>query len=227
MHFTVKKLGMVPYKEALSIQEKTQRERIAGNIPDTLLLLEHPSVLTLGKRTQPGHIRLSDKELCDLGVDVVEINRGGDVTYHGPGQLVGYPIFDLKEHGKDIRQFVYNLERVFIRLLQEDYAISSHAESDRHTGVFVKENKITAFGISVHQWVTMHGFALNVNTNLSHFDWIVPCGLTDRGVVSIERLTGVTQDMGIITERVADLFGLVFGMERVSFDSKEATLKNL
>lgn len=215
MELVVQRLGLYSYREALALQEHTQLERIAGHIPDTLLLLEHPPVLTLGKRTQPGHIRLSEAERLALGVETVEINRGGDVTYHGPGQLVGYPIFDLKQHGKDIRQFVGNLETVFIRLMAEQYGITAHAETDRHTGVFVGTDKLTAFGISVRQWVTMHGFAFNVNTNLQHFDWIIPCGLTDRGVTSIERLTGKQQQMQQVTDLVVDLVADVFGMEVV------------
>lgn len=193
------------------MQEELQEARVRDEIPDTLLLLEHPPVLTLGKRTQPGNIRLSPEELSALAVEVFPVNRGGDVTYHGPGQLVGYPILDLKQHGRDINLFTEGLSTVFIRLLAQEYGIVAHSESSRHTGVFVGSDKITAFGISVRHWVTMHGFAFNVNTDLSHFDWIVPCGLTDRGVTSLERLTGVKQDMNQVMDGVEAQFREIFG----------------
>ena len=134
------------------------------------------------------------------------------MTYHGPGQIVGYPIFDLKKHGRDIKQFVWNIEEVFIRMLKEQFNIEAHREGKEYTGVWVGKDKITAIGISVKKWVTMHGFAFNVNTNLDHFDWIVPCGLNDRGVTSLQKLVGKHMDFDEIMELTADYFCKIFNM---------------
>ncbi len=198
-------LGTMEYMQALQLQEELQAQRIRGEIPDTLLLLEHPPVLTMGRRAQADNILLSREALEKRGISVVDINRGGDVTYHGPGQLVGYPIFDLREQGRDIRLFMNRLEGIFITLLTR-YGIEAHAEDGRHTGVFHGNDKLVAFGISVRQWVTMHGFAFNVQPDLTHFSWIVPCGLADRGVTSVGVLTGRRLELEQVAQQVGDLF---------------------
>lgn len=210
MNLNIIRLGEVDYGAALAIQEELLHRRQEGLVEDTLLLLSHPAVLTLGKRGEPSNILLADEILKIRGVPVYEVNRGGDVTYHGPGQIVGYPIVDLRERDRNVRGFVEGLEEVFIRLLAEDFGIAAHREERKYTGVWVGDCKITAIGIAVKHWVTMHGFAFNVNTDLSHFEWIHPCGITDRGVTSLEKLLGAPQDMDILSGRVAEVYCDVF-----------------
>ncbi len=205
--------GRLDYKEALELQEETQRKRIEGSIPDTLILLEHFPVLTLGRRGDEQNILRSREELMAVGVKVYDVNRGGDVTYHGPGQIVGYPVMDLKEMGRDIKAFVFKIEEVFIRLLLAEFGITAEREDKKYTGVWVGNDKITAIGIAVKQWVTMHGFAFNVNTDLSHFGWINPCGLSDKGVTSIQKLTGKVADFGRMNDLVSKYFLEVFERE--------------
>ena len=173
MKLNVIYLGVVPYGKVLDIQYKLLEMRQKGEIDNTLLLLEHPPVLTLGTRGQYNNIYLSSEELKSQGVEVFEVNRGGDVTYHGLGQIVGYPIFDLRDIDKDIRLFIQKLEQSIINLLKQEYGINAYRETDKYTGVWVNNKKITAIGISVRKYITMHGFAFNVNTNLAHFDWIM------------------------------------------------------
>jgi lipoyl(octanoyl) transferase len=215
MKLNVCRLGRVEYGEALALQEKLLDLRQRGLIDDTLLLLEHPSVLTLGVRGDEANILAPREELEKLGVSVYRIGRGGDVTYHGPGQIVGYPIMNLAEHGRDIKQFVWNVEEVFIRLLGEKFNIQADREEKKYTGVWVGDEKITAIGIAVKRWVTMHGFAFNVNTNLDHFAWINPCGLTDRGVTSLQKLLGHEMDFDGMNGLVAEHFASVFKAEAI------------
>jgi len=213
MSLNIVKLGLIDYKEALDLQEKLHTLIMEKILDDTLLLLEHPPVLTLGVRGNLSNIYLSQEQLDQMGISVHEVNRGGDVTYHGPGQIVGYPIFNLTRHGKDIRDFVFKIQEVFIHLLGQEYRLDAHRESSKYTGVWVGNEKITAIGIELKHWTSKHGFAFNVNTDLSHFSWINPCGLSDRGVTSLERLTGKKQDMEHLSKLVAEYFCSVFGME--------------
>lgn len=215
MNINIVNLGPMDYKEALEIQERLLTLRIEGRIQDTLLLVEHPPVLTLGRRGEYSNILVPRQLLEAQGVGIYEVSRGGDITYHGPGQIVGYPIMDLKNYGKDIKQFVWNVEDVFIRLLQEQYGITARREEKKYTGVWVGEEKITAIGIYVKQWVTMHGFAFNVNTNLEHFQWINPCGITDKGVTSLRKLLGREMDFEVLNRQVVEYFCGVFGVEPV------------
>ncbi len=224
MRLNVIKLGKMDYAEALKIQEEILERRKNGEIGDTLLLVEHPPVLTVGKRGSYSNIIISSGEMEQNGVKVYEVNRGGDVTYHGPGQIVGYPIFDLRGHGRDIRGFVNKLEDVFIELLRNEYNIEAYRGEKKYTGVWVGEEKITAIGIAVKRWVTMHGFAFNVNTNLDHFKWIIPCGLTDKGVTSLQKLLGYPLNLEGMNNKVLEYFCRVFGMEPTVFE-KEAVLK--
>lgn len=211
MQIDVINLGNMEYSKALSIQtqqwEKVSREE--GR--DTLFLVEHPPVLTLGVRGNKDNILIPEQELTRMGVSIEQINRGGDVTYHGPGQVVGYPIINLKHYGKDVHYFVDRIENTFIKLLREDYGITAASGEKTYTGVWVGREKITAIGIQVKRWTTMHGFAFNVNTDLSHFSWIVPCGLTDAGVTSIQKITGQEQDMQKLFKRTAEVFCDSFG----------------
>ena len=209
MQINVVNLGLIPYGEALDIQYKLLEKRKNGEIENTLLLLEHPPVLTLGTRGEYNNIYLPTEELKRQGVEIFEVNRGGDVTYHGPGQIVGYPIFDLKDFGKDTRAFVQKIEQSIISLLQKEYGIDAHGETDKYTGVWVNDKKITAIGIAIRKWITMHGFAFNVNTNLEHFKWINPCGLS-KGVTSVEELIGKKEDMSLAFEKVEHYFAKEF-----------------
>lgn len=213
MKLNIVDLGLMDYQEALGLQEKLQKLLIDRKEGDFLLLLEHPPVLTLGRRGSRDNILLSVPELETLGVKVYDVSRGGDVTYHGPGQIVGYPVINLNNTGKDIKEFVWKVEEVFIRLLEKEYGITADREEKKYTGVWVEDSKITAIGIAVRQWVTMHGFAFNVNTDLSHFGWINPCGITDRGVTSLQKITGQRQNIQELFSKVSDYFCRVFGYE--------------
>ena len=190
--FVVRRLGRISYDDGLTLQAQLVEERRAGTIPDTLLLLEHPPVITLGVRTRQGpkHIVASPDELARAGVTVHETGRGGDVTYHGPGQLVGYLILDLAPDRKDVHRYVRDIEEVLIRT-----AAAFGVDATRVTGLTGvwagppgREEKLAAIGVRISRWITSHGFALNVSTTLSHFDLIVPCGIVDRGVTSLEQL---------------------------------------
>ncbi|SCZ77893.1 lipoyl(octanoyl) transferase LipB [Acidaminobacter hydrogenoformans] len=214
-------LGRCDYMTAYQIQLDLVAKRQKGEIEDTLILVEHPPVITLGKSAEDGHILFAEAFLKEQGIEVHQIERGGDVTYHGPGQIVGYPIFDIKRGGIGIRPFVENLEQLFIRLLKEEFDIPA-GKDPVHTGVWVGDSKITAIGLAVKRGVTMHGFAFNVNTEMSHFQFIVPCGIADRGVTSLEKLTGETQDFGHITELVTTYFCKVFGFDAVTSCHYEA-----
>jgi lipoyl(octanoyl) transferase len=181
----VRDLGRVPYGEALELQRTLAEDRIAGRIPDTLLLLEHPPVITLGRGTRQTSLPIDPEALRRRGVEVFEIERGGDVTYHGPGQLVGYPIIDLQQHKPDLHWYLRRLEDVLISSLA-GFGIPAERR-EKYTGVWTRGRKIASIGIHVRQWVTWHGFALNVTTDLSPFSLIVPCGIPDVVMTSIEK----------------------------------------
>jgi lipoyl(octanoyl) transferase len=211
----VRRLGRVGYDEALALQQRLVEERRSGAIGDTLLLLEHPPIITLGVKTRrgPSHIIASAQELQAAGVTVHETGRGGDVTYHGPGQLVGYPIFDLRPDRCDVHRYVRDLEEALI-LAAREFGI----EADRVpglTGVWVgpagREAKLAAIGVRISRWITSHGFALNVSSNLDHFKLIVPCGIADRGVTSLERLLGRPVAMAGVEDAVMRGLDAVFG----------------
>ncbi len=221
MKLKVVKLGRIEYGEALKLQERLVELRQQDAAGNTLLLLEHPPVLTSGVRGQTSNILLSDEDMKTMGVRVFDINRGGDVTYHGPGQIVGYPIINISDEGMDIKTFIYKIEEVFIRLLKNEYGIEADREDKKYTGVWVGDEKITAIGIAVKKWVTMHGFAFNVNTDLSHFKWIVPCGINDRGVTSLQKLTGRTAELEDIYSYVARYFEEVFEAEAEDMSVEE------
>ena len=179
----VRHLGLVPYAEALELQRSLADDRIAGRIPDTLLLLEHPPVITLGRGTKDASLPIDPAALKRRGIDVYEIERGGDVTYHGPGQLVGYPIIDLQQHKPDLHWYLRQLEATLIGALAR-FAIAAERR-EGYTGVWTSGRKIASIGIHVRQWVTWHGFALNVTTDLSPFELIVPCGIQGVEMTSV------------------------------------------
>jgi len=211
----VRRLGVVPYAEALALQRSLVEDRRAGRIADTLLLVEHPHVLTLGVRGDGGrsHILATADALASRGVDVFEAGRGVDVTYHGPGQLVGYPIIDLNPGRRDVHRYVRDLEEVLIRTAA-DYGIAA-GRVDGLTGVWVGEEKLAAIGVRIARWITSHGFALNVTTNLDYFSLIVPCGIPDRGVTSISRLLGRPVELDAVAARVAAHFDKVFDFNQL------------
>ena len=203
--------GLVDYAAALELQRERVAQRKAGAIPDTLILLEHPHVYTLGRNAQKENVLVSEEFLASRGAQVFATDRGGDVTYHGPGQLVGYPILDLTQHRRDISWYMRSLEDVLIRTAR-DFGIDA-VRSAGCTGVWVGNDKLTAMGVHLSRWVTSHGFAMNVNTDMRYFEWIVPCGLQCKGVTSLEKLLGHPVKMEEVTERVVEHFGAVFGLE--------------
>lgn len=207
---SIKDYGVVPYAEGLQLQSELVRQRRAGEVGDTLLLLEHPHVITMGTGTDAGNILISPEERAARGVELFDAGRGGDVTYHGPGQLVGYPILDLKPDRCDLHRYLRDMEEALIRVLG-DFGLSG-ARKQGLTGVWVGDRKLAAIGVRVSSgWITSHGFALNVATDLSFFDAIVPCGIREHGVGSLETELGKPVPMERVREVVAVRFGEVFG----------------
>lgn len=205
---TVTRLGVVPYDEALELQNDLHAKRVAGQIDDTLLLLEHPHVYTIGRRGSRSEVLLDPEGLRGRGVEVVEVDRGGQVTYHGPGQLVGYPIVDLGP-GADLVKYVRRLEDVMIGT-----AARFGVGADRNvcnSGVWVGDAKLGAIGVRVSRNVTKHGFALNVAPDLSYFDGIIACGLSDKGVTSMASELGRKPPIGEVAVIIAHEFARVFG----------------
>lgn len=215
MNLNLVNLGQMDYEEALDLQFKLLKKRQDGVIDDTLLIVEHPPVITLGKNAKRENVLFSDEYLKDHHVDLVEINRGGDVTYHGPGQIVGYAIINIKEKKMGIKDFVYKLEQIFIDLLKDKYDIEAERD-DINNGVWHKDAKLTAVGLAVKRWVTMHGFAFNVNTNLDFFKLIVPCGIVGREATNVEKITGQTIDIEDVKKQVVDYFSKEFGYDQVT-----------
>ena len=220
-------LGFLPWEEAWSIQREYVEKRKAGLAPDTLLFVEHPHVITLGRNASETNI-LAGRELLEkLGVAVHEANRGGDVTYHGPGQLVGYPIFDLAPWKRDVRAFVQAIESAVIRTLA-GYGIAAHTRAGKETGVYVTladqtPAKICALGIHISRWVSSHGFALNLNPDLRYFQYIVPCGLTLPVTSMAER--GVAAERGEVMRLIARHLAEIFELEPItSIERLEETL---
>lgn len=206
----IRRLGLLSYADGVELQNRFVAERKAGAIPDQLLLLQHPPVITLGVRTgsDRSHVLASDEALATRGVEIYESGRGGDVTFHGPGQLVGYPILDLRPDRCDVHRYVRDLEEVLIRTAAA-FGIEA-ARARGLTGVWVRHDKLAAIGVRISRWVTSHGFALNVNTDLSQFDLIVPCGIQDRGVTSLQRLLGQTIEIAAVEQAAIDAFGVIF-----------------
>jgi len=208
-------LGLVPYRQALDWQAELVVRRRAGEIPDQLLLLQHPHVITLGTGAHSEHVLATPELREKLGVDMVEVGRGGDVTYHGPGQLVGYPILDLKPDRKDVHRYLRDLEEVLIRVAAS-YGIRGW-RTPGQTGVWTEAGKLAAIGVRVSSgWVTSHGFALNVATDLGYFGTIVPCGIPDQPVASLESLLEHPPAMEDVELRVTDAFQEVFGRSAVA-----------
>ncbi len=206
MNLNIIDLKKTEYEKALEIQLKLQQKRIDGAVCDTLIIVEHPAVLTMGKRGKEANVLATPEVLETESIKTVWINRGGDVTYHGPGQMVGYPIISLLENKLGIRIFVDNIQEAIIKYLKDDYNLTAIKKSGVHTGVWVNEKKICAIGISIRRGVTLHGFAFNINTNLKHFDYINPCGLGFGMVTSLEEIVGHKIDFDEACQKVANYF---------------------
>jgi lipoate-protein ligase B len=206
----VEDLGRRPYGEVLELQRELARERIAGARPDSLLLVEHEPVITLGRASKAAHLLASPDLLAARGVELFEIERGGDVTFHGPGQIVGYPIIDLARHRQDLHWYLRQLEAVLIETIGSFGIRGSRVE--KHTGVWVGGRKIASIGVHARNWVTWHGFALNVSTDLSWFDLIVPCGIPDVRVTSMSaelgREVAIDEVLPVIIATFASCFDL-------------------
>jgi lipoyl(octanoyl) transferase len=211
----VRRLGLIGYDDALNLQRELVEERRADRIPDLLLLLQHRPVITLGVRSEiaRANVVATDERLADLGIAVHETGRGGDVTYHGPGQIVGYPILDLRPDRCDVHKYVRDLEEVMIRTCV-DYGVTAGRISGL-SGTWVGAEKIGAIGIQISRWITSHGFAFNVSTNLDHFKLIVPCGISDRGVTSLEKATGQTIPLPEVEDAIVRRFAEVFERQAI------------
>jgi lipoyl(octanoyl) transferase len=205
----IRRLGLVPYGDALALQRALVEDRRAGRVQDLLLLVEHPPVLTLGVKGDGGrsHILATPEALAARGIDVFESGRGGDITYHGPGQIVGYPIIDLNPDRRDVHRYVRDLEEVLIRTAGAMGIVTTRVPG--LTGVWAGQDKLAAIGVRISRWVTSHGFALNVTTDLTHFDLIIPCGISDRGVTSLARL-GATASRREVEDLIVGHFCEVF-----------------
>jgi lipoyl(octanoyl) transferase len=206
----VRRLGLTSYAEGLDLQKTLVEDRRAARIPDTLLLLEHPHVLTLGVKLAEArsHVVATPDMLAARGVDVVETGRGGDVTYHGPGQLVAYPILDLRPDRQDVHRYVRDLEEVMIRLCAS-YEVTAGRVAG-FSGAWVGDRKIGAIGVRISRWITSHGLAFNVASDLSYFDLIVPCGIADKGVTSLSQELGRSVGVGDVIEPFVEAFAGVF-----------------
>ncbi len=209
MQIVVSNLGRTRYAETWDLQRRLFDLRHRGLIDDVLLFTEHEHVYTLGKGGDSNHLLASEEELSKDGTEVFRVDRGGDITYHGPGQLVGYPILDLNQHSTDIHKYLRCLEDALIGLL-DAYGVKGEREEGM-TGVWVGGEKIAAIGVKVSRWVTMHGFALNVNTDLQKFERIIPCGIFHKGVTSMKRILGKELSLEEVVVRLTESFSAVFG----------------
>lgn len=209
----VYQLGQLGYLDAYDLQTELLRQKSAGRIEDAILLLEHPPTVTIGKSGKIDNVLISQSELAVRGIPVLFVDRGGDVTYHGPGQLIGYPIIDLRSRGRDLHRYVGELEEVIIRTL-DDFGIKGSRDSS-HRGVWVEGKEIAAIGLRVKRWVSLHGFALNVTTDLTPFSWINPCGFTDRGATSMTALIKQEISLTEVGKSLLSHFATVFNAQLI------------
>jgi len=214
-------LGRVSYADGVALQERVREALRAGRGPEHLLLLEHPHVYTLGRNATPGDVVLAPELLAARGIEVAESDRGGQVTYHGPGQLVGYPVIDLDPDRRDVRRYVHDLQETLIRTLAEYGVEARRRDGQAFVGVWVGEEKIASLGIHLKRWITTHGFALNVATELDYFSGIVACGLPDVRLTSIQRLTGTAPPLPEVAAVYARCFAAVFGRRLATLDTAD------
>lgn len=205
---SVRRLGRINFDKALELQNELQEKRISNLIPDTLLLLEHPTTLTMGRDDDVNNILVNEDVLKQKGITLVSTDRGGGITWHGPGQVAAYSIFDLKRRDKDLHKFIQDLMEVIIRTLA-DYSIDARRDPE-HVGVWVEDQKIAAIGVHAKKWVTKHGLALNVNPDLAHFSLIHPCGITDKGVTSMTKVLDRPISLDEVMDRLVVHFLSVF-----------------
>jgi lipoate-protein ligase B len=207
-------LGLVPYGKAHELQKELVEKRKRDEIPDQFLLLEHPHVITLGRAANHANVLVDDAARAQLGVELFNTGRGGDVTYHGPGQLVGYPIIKLLPGHQDVRRYVRNIQEVLVRAAR-DFGVEAEPRDGDYIGVWVGAEKLAAIGIRISRWVTMHGFAFNVTTDLNYFQLIVPCGISGHGVTSLKKLLNRPVEMSAVAQSVTRHFGEVFNYEKI------------
>jgi len=207
-------LGLIDYKKAWDQQYEIYNKRLHKEVNDTLLLLEHPHTYTLGKVAAKENLLINEDQLKQQGVSVYEIDRGGDITYHGPGQIVGYPIINLSQWNEDTHKYLRALEEVLIQTCA-DFGLKGERNS-KYTGVWLNDRKIAAIGIKVSRWITMHGFAFNVNTNLSYFNGIIPCGIKDKEVTSLRNELGREIDLNEVKSLIVEKFREVFGYNSIN-----------
>jgi lipoyl(octanoyl) transferase len=204
--------GLLPYQEARELQTEIERARHAGAVPDVLLLLDHPPVYTKGRRTTPGELPMGEEWYRLQGIEVCETDRGGRVTYHGPGQLVGYPIVSLKPYRDDVHDYIRRMERVIVGALG-DWGVQAEVVEGL-TGVWTPaRQKIASIGVHVSRGITTHGFAINVNNDLQPFEWVVPCGIESCRMTSLTRELGAEQDLDAFATTIRDRFGEIYGRE--------------
>lgn len=204
-------LGLIDYKKAWDLQHQLWLKRVEERLPDLLLILEHPHVITLGRRGNRSSLLVSPEVLKEMGIALFQVERGGEVTYHGPGQLVGYPILNLKDYGYRVTQYIYEIEEVLIRALR-DFGIEGNRDF-RNRGVWVRDKKIASIGIAIQRWVSFHGFALNYRTELKYFEWIYPCGLQGVKMTSMKEMLGKEISRDRLVERVSFHFKEIFQRE--------------
>ena len=223
-------LGLLPYVPAYELQTRAVQARKAGVIPDVLLLCEHPHVITLGRNGKREHLRAGERLLAQMNVTFHPTDRGGDITYHGPGQIVGYPILDLAQHRRDVRWYVNQLEEIMIRA-SADFGVAARRVADHH-GIWVDtaagEDKLAALGVHLSRWVTSHGFAYNVSTDLRYFDLIVPCGIAGKRATSLERVLDRAVSSEEVGPKLISHFGQIFDREMIAMPhaALEETLAN-
>jgi len=214
-------LGTTGYEDALELQNRITEARRDNRIEDTLLLLEHPPLITIGRSGSFKNILASREILEKDGIRVYMVDRGGDVTYHGPGQLIGYPIMNLASYGKDVHSYVYRIEQSIVGLLKQEYAVETEIVQG-YIGVWHGTEKIAAIGVAVRSWITTHGFALNVNPDMNHFAMIHPCGIMDKGVTSLSRILNREVTVDEVAKKYPEYFGETFSVEM-----NEITLEEL
>ena len=215
-------LGLIDYKDAWDIQKSIHQLRLENKFDDVLLLLEHPHTYTLGKTADKENLVSDKKYLDENKISVYDIDRGGDITYHGPGQIVGYPIINLTNWQQDTHKYLRAIEEVIIKVCAE-YDLDG-SRVDKYTGVWLDDRKICAIGIKVSRWITMHGFAFNVNTDLKLFSGIIPCGITDKDVTSLNRELKKEISLNEVKEKIIHHFDVVFNYDQIEFKTKEELL---